>query len=73
VCALFDRNGNFLKGIQKVVELRLRDETMPGRLSKGIDVGAEFDVKTGAYLVRVVVRDAGGRQIAATNGAAEIP
>jgi VWFA-related protein len=73
VCALFDRNGNFLKGIQKVVEMRLRDESMPERLSKGIDVGAEFDVKTGAYMVRVVVRDAGGRQMAAANASAEIP
>ena len=73
VCALFDRNGNFLKGIQKTVEMRLKDESMPGRLRTGISVGTEFDVKTGAYMIRVVVRDAGGRQIAAANGSAEIP
>jgi VWFA-related protein len=73
VCALFDRNGNFVNGIQKVVEMRLKDESMPGRLSEGINVGSEFDVKAGAYMVRVVVRDAGGRQIAAENAAAEIP
>ncbi len=73
VCALFDQNGNFLKGIQKTVEMRLKDESMPGRLNAGISVPAEFDVKTGAYLIRVVVRDAGGEQIAAANGAAEIP
>ncbi len=73
VCALFDRNGNFVKGIQKVVEMRLKDESMPGRLSSGIDVGAEFDVKSGAYMIRVVVRDAGGRQLAAANASAEIP
>ena len=73
VCALFDRNGNFVQGVQKVVELRLKDESMPGRLSNGIDVGAEFDVKTGAYMVREVVSDAGGRQLAAANAAAEIP
>ena len=65
--------GNFLKGIQKTVEMRLKDESMPGRLNAGISVPAEFDVKTGAYLIRVVVRDAGGEQIAAANGAAEIP
>ncbi len=73
VCALFDRNGNFVKGIQKVVEMRLRDESMPGRLSAGVSVGAEFDVKTGAYMIRVVVRDAGGRQLASANASAEIP
>jgi hypothetical protein len=73
VCALFDRNGNFVTGIQKVVEMRLKDESMAGRLREGINVGAEFDVKTGAYLIRVVVRDAGGLQIAAENASAEIP
>jgi hypothetical protein len=72
-CALFDRNGNFVKGIQKVVEMRLKDESMPGRLRTGISVATEFDVKTGAYMIRVVVRDAGGRQLASANGAAEIP
>ncbi len=73
VCALFDRNGNFVKGLQKLVEMRLKDESMPGRLRTGISVPAEFDVKTGAYMIRVVVRDAGGRQIASANGSAEIP
>jgi hypothetical protein len=73
VCALFDRNGNFLEGVQKVVEMRLKDESMEARLSQGMDVGAEFNVKSGAYMVRVVVRDAGGRQLAAANAAAEIP
>ena len=28
VCALFDGNGNYLKGTQKVVELRLKDENL---------------------------------------------
>jgi VWFA-related protein len=73
VCALFDRNGNFLEGVQKVVEMRLKDESMEARLSHGMVVGAEFNVKSGAYMVRVVVRDAGGRQLAAANAAAEIP
>ena len=73
VCGLFDRNGNFVQGVQKVVELRLKGESMAARLSDGIDVGAEFDVKSGAYMVRVVVRDAGGRQLATANASAEIP
>ncbi len=73
VSALFDRNGNFVKGTQKVVELRLRDESMPRRLAAGIGVGADFNVKIGAYMVRVVVRDAEGHQLAAANAAVEIP
>jgi VWFA-related protein len=73
ICALFDRNGNFVKGLQKIVEMRLKDETMARRWSSGIDVGTDFDVKIGAYLIRLVVRDTGGRQLAATNGTVDIP
>ena len=73
VCAVFDRNGNFVKGIQKVLEMRLKDESMAGRLSSGISVGLEVEVKTGDYMIRVVARDSGGRQLAAANAAAEIP
>ena len=73
VCALFDRNGNFLKGFQKVLEMRLKDESLTGRLNSGISVGMDFDVKAGDYMIRVVVRDTGGRQIAAANASAAIP
>jgi hypothetical protein len=73
VCALFDRNGNFVKGTQKTVEMRVRDATLQAHLRSGVDVGLEFDVKTGAYLIRLVVRDAGGHQLAASNASAEIP
>jgi hypothetical protein len=31
VCALFDGNGNYIKGTQKVVELRLKDENLEQR------------------------------------------
>ncbi len=58
--ALFDRNGNYLKGKGQTLELRLRDETV-ARLASGIDVKTDLgDVKTGNYLLRVVVRDAEG-------------
>jgi VWFA-related protein len=73
VCALFDRNGNYVKGTQKVVELRLKDENLERRRNLGITVNSDLDVKTGAYMIRVVVRDAEGKQMAATNGVVEIP
>jgi len=73
VCALFDGNGNYLKGTQKVVELRLRDETLDQRLTRGVTVSSDFDVKSGPYTIRVVARDAEGRQMAAANGVVEIP
>jgi len=55
------------------VEMRLRDESLPRRLASGVSVGSEFDVKVGAYMVRVVVQDAGGHQLAAANAAVDIP
>jgi VWFA-related protein len=73
VCALFDGNGNYLKGVQKVVELRLKDESVEHRRSLGLTVNSDFDVQRGAYMVRVVARDAEGRQMAAVNDVVEIP
>jgi hypothetical protein len=34
---------------------------------------SSFDIKPGTYLVRLVVRDAEGAQMAARNGAVSIP
>jgi len=73
VCALFDGNGNYLKGVQKVVELRLKDENVEHRRNLGLTLKSDFDVKRGAYMVRVVARDAEGRQMAAANDVVEIP
>jgi VWFA-related protein len=71
VYGLFDRNGNYTQGIKKVLELRLKDETLE-RLSQGVTVRASFDVPPATYLIRLVVRDAEGQKLSATNGAVEI-
>jgi VWFA-related protein len=72
VSALFDRNGNFISGIRKTIEMRLRDETLT-RLSSGITVKTSFDAKPGSYFVRLVVRDTEGQLMSAENGSVEIP
>lgn len=72
VSALFDRNGNFVSGQSKVLEMRLRDETL-SKLNSGITVKSTFDAKPGGYFVRLVVRDANGQMMAAENGSVEIP
>jgi VWFA-related protein len=72
VSALFDRNGNFVTGTQKVVQMRWKDETLENKLASGITLKNSFDVKPGSYVVRLVVRDDDG-QLAAQNGAIEIP
>jgi VWFA-related protein len=73
ISALFDRNGNYLEGEEKILQMRLKDETLESKLGSGITLKASFDVKPGTYLVRLIVRDAEGQSIAAENGAVEIP
>jgi hypothetical protein len=72
VSGLFDRNGNFISGQQKLLTMRFRDETL-ARLNSGITIRTDFDTKPGSYFVRLVVRDANQQMIAAENGAVEIP
>ena len=69
---LFDRNGTFISGMEKIVTMRLKDETLERKVDSGVTVKTSFDVKPGSYLVRLVVRDAEG-QLSAENGAVEIP
>jgi hypothetical protein len=73
VAAVFDRNGNYVTGVKKVIEFRLKEDTLRNRLSQGITVRSSFDVKPGTYLIRLVVRDSEGQMMSAANGAVEIP
>jgi predicted HicB family RNase H-like nuclease len=73
VAGLFDPNGNFVSGIQRVVEMHLRDQTLESMRNAGISVRESFNVGPGRYVVRVVVRDAEGKAMAARNGGLEIP
>jgi VWFA-related protein len=73
VSGLFDRNGNYVTASEKIIEMRLRDDTLESKLGQGINLKTNFDVKPGSYLVRLVVRDAEGQMMSAQNGAVEIP
>jgi VWFA-related protein len=73
VTGLFDPNGNYVAGFEKVLELRLRDKTLETFQNAGMNVKQDFTVAPGRYLVRVVVRDSGGKNIAARNSGVEIP
>jgi VWFA-related protein len=72
VSSVFDRNGNFVAGIQRIVDLRLRDQTLEN-LNSGITVKTTLDITPGSYLVRLVVRDSEGQTMSARNGVVEIP
>jgi len=71
--AIFDENGNYVIGGEKIVQMHLLDPTLNRLSHSGFTVKSSFDVKPGTYLVRLVVRDAEGEQMAARNGAVVIP
>lgn len=73
VTGIFDENGNFVTGGQKVIEMKLLDTTYDRLSRSGFTVKSSFDVKPGTYMVRLVVRDSEGAQMAARNGAVVIP
>ncbi len=73
VSSLFDTNGDFIAGAQKVLQFRLRDETLK-KLESGppVTVRTVFNLKPGSYLVRLVVRDAEAQQMTERSSAVEI-
>jgi hypothetical protein len=70
---MFDRNGNYVVGNQKILEMKLRDRTLETMPDSGITVKTSFDVASGSYVVRLVVRDSEGNTMSAQNSIVEIP
>jgi hypothetical protein len=72
VTGVFDGNGNYVAGIQRVMQLHLRDQTLTALRNDGISMEETFSVPPGRYVVRLVVQDAGGQTTAARNEGVEI-
>ena len=70
---LFDENGKYVTGEKKTVELKLSPENYETVQRFGLTLSSSFEVKPGRYLVREVVRDSEGEQMAAQNGSIEVP
>ncbi len=73
VTGVFDDNGNYVSGVQRVLELHLRDATLEKIKRSGMAVKETFHVAPGRYVVRTVVRDGEGKTMAARNRGVEIP
>jgi hypothetical protein len=73
VTVLFDRDGKYLTGSEKIVDFHLRDTSLQKLTGTGITAKTVFDVQPGAYVVRQVVRESEGGQISGLNRAVEIP
>lgn len=73
VVVLFDRDGHYVAGLQKSLELKMYDASLAKYLRTGVTVQSEFDVTPGTYLVRTIVRELESGQISALNRTVEIP
>ncbi len=73
VGGVFDRDGKYVVGTQKVVDLKFKDQTLDALPAAGITVKTNLDVDSGSYIVRLVVRDSEGKVMSALNGAVVIP
>ena len=71
--AIFDGNGNYVAGKENVLQMRVLDTTYERLSHTGLIMKSTFDVKPGKYMVRQVIRDSEGAQMAARNGAIVIP
>jgi hypothetical protein len=70
---IIDAHRNFVVGAEKTLEMKLEDATYQKLIQRRLTVKSSFDAKPGKYLVRQVVRDSEGSQMAARNGAVDIP
>jgi hypothetical protein len=71
--SIFDDNGNFVTGGQKVFDLSLLEPSYQKMVQAGLIIETRFDLKPGKYMARQVVRDSENSPMAARNGTAVIP
>jgi hypothetical protein len=60
-------------GWQRVIEMKLKDATRERLNEEGLKVKSSFNLPPGSYLVRIVVRESEGTQMAALNRGVVIP
>jgi VWFA-related protein len=70
---VFDRNGNYVTGSERSIELRLKDATLEKPPESGLLLKSPLDVAPGSYVIRMIARDSEGQLMSARNGVVEIP
>jgi len=70
---IFDDNGKLVMGGEKFVKMRLLDASIERMGHTGFVVKSTFDLKAGKYLVRQVVQDSEGAQMAARSAIVVVP
>jgi VWFA-related protein len=70
---VFDHNGNYITGNQKIVDMKFRDQTLDALPETGVTIKSNLEIASGSYVVRLVVRDSEGQLMSAQNSVVEIP
>ena len=70
---VFDHNGNYITGNQKVVDMKFKDQTLDALPETGVTIKSNLEIASGSYVVRLVVRDSEGQLMSAQNSVVEIP
>jgi VWFA-related protein len=73
VAAVFDHNGNIVKGVERKLDINLKDATFEERINSGVTVRLAVGVTPGSYVVRVILRDQEGKMMTARNRTIDIP
>jgi VWFA-related protein len=73
VVAAFDETDRFLDGIEKSVDLRLKEDSYTGLLNRGLNSRVEFRLAPGRYKIKAVVRESAGGKMGSATRIVEIP
>jgi VWFA-related protein len=67
ITALFDEKNNFVTGVEGVMDLRLKPETIVKISTQGLDANLSVQAAPGNYRLRQVVQEVGNGRIATIN------
>lgn len=73
VTVIYDPDGHYVAGQEKQSLLQFTDATLAKIVETGVGIETSFDVKPGAYVVRELVRDSLGGQVASRNRPVAVP
>jgi VWFA-related protein len=71
--ALFDSNGNYVTGTEKVDQMNLDDTTLAQIQKTGFYTEIDLSAKPGGYVLRMVARDSNDGHISAENANVTVP
>jgi hypothetical protein len=67
ITALFDEKNNFVTGVEGVMDLRLKPETIARISAQGLDANLSVQAASGNYRLRQVVQEVGNGRITTIN------